>query len=340
MAVSLSILERVYAQVETTFGIAPNSSGTATVSGSNCMRHTKCSIRANQAIIPTTDKTGSISATRGAPGARGCDWSIEFEARPNGAAGVVPDCDPILQATFGSAATIVTGTSATYNLSSTIKSFTLYRFRQPSTVMQQASIGSVVQELSFSFEHQANCKFRAHGTGLWAIDSKNFSSLDTIGKGGLTSFPSEPASPVTNGNPVNGLTGTATLDGNTTIQIRKADIRIATAIEVPRDRLFMGQYGSSPERDVLAVTLDLSIFDEDTSAVANLYTKALSMTPIQIILEAGSGTANRINWTLNNCLLPMPELSDDARKWASNLNGIRAYATTLTSLDEVVLKFY
>ncbi|MCC6591607.1 MAG: hypothetical protein IT168_33280 [Bryobacterales bacterium] len=334
MAVSQSILERVYAKIETAFGTA------ATLAAANCMRHTKCSLTAEQAYIQSSDKTGSISATRGRPGARGGRWSLEYEARPNGVAGQKPDCDPILEAAFGQAATVVASTSVTYSLANAIKSFTLGRFRQPSTVMQQVGIGCVLQELGFSFEQAANCKFTANGSSLWVPDSVTFSSLDATGKGGLGAFPPEPASPVTNGEPVNGLAGTATLDGSSQAQIRSASVRMSMAVEIPRDRLFAGQYGSSPERDVLGAYVDLTVVDEDIAAVTGLYSKALSGTPVDIVLEAGSVTGNRFKWTLKNCLLPMPELDDSARKWASNLRGIRAYSTSLTSLDEVSLMVY
>jgi hypothetical protein len=334
MAVSQTILERVYAKVESAWGVA------ATLAGADCMRHTKCVLRADQAFIASSDKTGSISASEGALGARGGTWSLDWEARPHGTAGTVPDCDPILEAAFGQAATISAGVSAIYSLNSAIKGFSLGRYRQPANVMQQMGIGCVVQELAFSFVQQSNCRFTASGSNLWVPDSITFASLDSGGKGGLVSFPAEPATPTTNGTPVNGLAGTATLDGNTTVQIRAANVRLVTAIEVPRDRLFAGQYGSSPERDILGVFVDLTIVDEDIAAVTGLYTKALLGTKIAITLEAGTGTGTRIQWSMPLCKLPMPELDDSARKWASNLSGIRAYASTLTALDEVALKFY
>lgn len=337
--VSLSILERIYVQNEATWGTAPNSTGTATVAGSNYVRHTKSTLDPTQALIETKDKTGSISATRGALGARGGDWSLELEARPNGAAGVVPDCDPLLVAAFGQGATIVPATSATYNLANAIKSFTIYRFRQPSTIMQRAGIGCVVKEMGFDFALNANCKITLNGSALWVPDSYALSSLDTIGKGGLTTFPAEPGSPVFNGTPVNGLAGSATIDGDTTQQVTKASIKFATGSVIPMDRLFNGQYGSSPERDMLKVTLDLTLYDLDSAAITTLYNKALAGTQVNIVLVSGSVAGSIIEFGLNNCLLPMPKMEDSARKWASNLTGIQAFATTPISLDEFYLKF-
>lgn len=338
--VAQSILERWYVQLQTDYATALHSSGTSTVAGGDYMRHTKGSLIHTMADIPDRDKTGSISATTGAAGARRGTWSLEWEARPSGAAGTAPDFDPLMVAAFGAAGTVVASTSVTYNLNSASKAVQLWRFRQPSTIMQQMGLGCVIQELSFNFEQQANAKFTANGTCWNVLDSKNFSTEVTLGKGGLTSFPAEPGSPTSAGDPVNGLTGTATLDGDTTVQIKSATVRMSTAIEIPSDRLFGGQFGTAPERDILGVYVDLSIIDEDTAAVTALYTKARARTKIPILLEAGSVAGSRILWTLGNCLLPEPALDDSARKWAANLQNIRAYPSSLTALDEVTCKFY
>jgi hypothetical protein len=328
MAVSQTILERIFTATESAWGTA------ATLAGGDYMRHTKCSLIAEQALIPSSDKTGSISATKGASGARSGRWSLEWEGRPNGVAATVPDCDPVLVAAFGKAAT-----AGVYSFDSAIKSFTLGRYRQPSGVMQQIGIGCVVQELGFNFEQNANCMFTASGSCLWVPDSVTFATLDSGGKGGLASVAAEPGSPVSNGSPVNGLAGSASLDGSAVVQIKSASVRLATAVDIPRDRLFAGAYGSAPERDILGVTLDLSIIDEDIAGVTGLYVKALAGTTVNITLTAGTTSGARIVFTFANCLLPMPALDDSARKWAANLSGIQAYATTASSLDEMTLSF-
>lgn len=334
MAVSQTILERVYTKVESAWGTA------ATLAGANKMNFTKCAIEGEQGDIPSNDKTGTISEAVGAAGPRGGRWSLEWEARPNGTAAVVPDCDPIFQATWGQAATVVPSTSVEYSFANLVKSITIGRYRDPNTVMQQLLIGGVVQELQFAFAQNANCKITASGTGLFAPDSITFGSLDAGGKGGLGSFPAEPGSGVTNGEPVNGLAGSASLDGSTAVQIRDANIRVQTAIECPRDRLFAGQYPSAPERDKLRVFMDLVIVDEDIAGVTNLYTKALTRTRVPIVLTAGATAGSRFQFTAASVLLPMPSLSDDARKWAANLRNMRCYPTTSTALDELKLKIY
>lgn len=332
--VSQTILERVYTKVETTFGTA------ATLAGANYMRHTKCSLIAEQGEIESTDKTGSISFSPGAAGSRGGKWSLDFEARPNGVAGTAPDCDPVLQGAFGAAGTVVAVTSVTYNMASAIKTLTIGRFRDPSTIMQQLAHGCVLQDLNFTFAQNANCRITASGSSLWVLDSKTWATTDATGKGGTAGAPAEPATPVSNGDPVNGLAGSASLDGSSDIQIRDASIRMTTAIEVPRDRLFNGQYGSNPERDKLSVFVDLVIVDEDIASVTNLYVKALARTRIPIVLTAGSVAGSRFQFTLGSVQLPMPELTDDARKWASNLRNMRCYPSTGTALDECILKIF
>ena len=333
MATSNTILERVFTKKQSgTYSTA------IALSGSNYMRHTKCSLLSRQGDIPSSDKTGSIGMSIGSAGARVGEWSLEWECRPNGAAGTAPDADPVLECAFG-LKTVDAGVSVTYTPLAAISSFTLGRYRQPSTVMQQLAHGCVVSDLSFAFEQSANCKFTASGLARWVVDSVNYSGLDTTGKGGLGSFPTEPATPVSNGSPLSGLVGIATIDGSTSLSVRSCGIKMATGITLPSDRLFNGQYGSAPERDKIMATMDLVVVDEDQSYVTGLYSKALARTPVDISLQLGDVDGAKVFWALKNCLLPMPALDDSARKWAANLSGIVCHPTTNTSLDELSVSF-
>ena len=205
--------------------------------------------------------------------------------------------------------------------------------------MQKLGLGCVAQQMQFTFAQNANCEFNISGSNLWVADSKNFSTLDATGKGGLTAFPAEPGSPVYAGTPVNGLAGSATIDGHTDLMVRTCDITLTPAIEIPNDRLFNGQYGSAPERDILSVTINLGLFDQDIANMDSLYTKAMAGTPVDIVFVAGSVAGSMVEFGLNDVQLALPEHDDGSRKWGVNLNGSRAYATTTTSLDEFYLKF-
>ncbi|MDE2103020.1 MAG: hypothetical protein KGL39_37595, partial [Patescibacteria group bacterium] len=137
MAFSYSRNERIYLQAETTYGQIPNTGGTASVTGSNCCRHTKLVLTPDVALLTRRDKTGTRTITAGVAGRKAGKWLVEMDLAANGTAGVVPDCDPILQAIFGAAATVSAGVSVSYALTDVIKSLSIFSFRTPSTMMQR-----------------------------------------------------------------------------------------------------------------------------------------------------------------------------------------------------------
>lgn len=335
MAFALSRNERIYLQKETAFGVIPNTGGTASLTGANCCRHIKASLTPDVALLVRQDKTGSRTPTAGVAGRKSGRWSVEMSLAANGAAGVVPDCDPILEALFGQAATISAGVSVTYNLADAIKSFTLWRFRTPAAVMQQAAFGCVVNEAVFNLGQDiATCQFS--GESVWVPDSVNFATTDTAGKGGLTAFPAEPGSPVTNGGIIAGFTGQATFDGNVLANIRSSTLRIVTGNAIVRDT-FGKYYGDSAEGDLRNVALSFSLYDDDQSGTTNLYQKAVSKTPIDVTIQIGTVAANKWTFSLKGIQLAVPNLDDGQRRWSATFGDSQASGSSITALDEVSL---
>lgn len=339
MSTGLSLAERIFVQSETVFGEAPNTAGASTVAAANYMRHTKASLNATQGEIQDRDKNSSGDLTLGTAGFKGGNWSLSWEARPRGSSAWRPDWATVLESAMEAAGSSPGSGIYDFALSTapTVKSFSMFRYRGVS-LMKQLGLGCVPNELKFVMEQGANCRFEASGPCLWIRDSVNWATDAGVGLGALTlaaqaAFPTEPAPPVGNGVPVTALSGTATLDGNTTVQVKTASVTVRPGFQIPQDRLFAGAYGSAAERDVREILIDLSVIDEDIAAVTNLYTKARSRTAIPIILDAGSVTSNRFKWTAPTCILPEPALGDDARKWAANLSGIRCYAPTAIALS-------
>src|SRR5579859_5320034 len=94
---ALSYLERIYAQVEASYGVIPNTTGTATVGNNNACRLVRSKLDNNVALIARPDKTGTLEEQVGILGRKNGVWSAEMSVSPNGTAGVLPDCDPFLQ---------------------------------------------------------------------------------------------------------------------------------------------------------------------------------------------------------------------------------------------------
>jgi hypothetical protein len=110
MAYSLSRNERLYLQMQTAFGTIPNTSGAATVAGSNNCKFQKMTLKNDISVITRPDKTGFRTSPLGSQGRGGGSWTIDMTFAANGTQGTVPDSDPILQSLFGGASTTFTST--------------------------------------------------------------------------------------------------------------------------------------------------------------------------------------------------------------------------------------
>lgn len=106
---SFSRLERCYLQTQSVFGTIPNSAGSATVGNTNACRFIKMELQNEVALLERPDKTGTRSMEGMTGGRRIGRWSIEMSVHGNGTPGTAPDCDPILQAIFGQAPTVGSG---------------------------------------------------------------------------------------------------------------------------------------------------------------------------------------------------------------------------------------
>jgi hypothetical protein len=334
---SLSRNQRIYLQNETVAGTINNTSGAATVTGSNACRFIRCSTSPSVALLKRPDKTGSRTPTAGVAGRKTAAWNVEMSLAANGVAGVVPDCDPILQALFGAAPTINAGTSVVYNLSDAIKAFTLWNYRTPSTVMQQLAFGCVVNEATFNLGQEVAI-WSASGTALWARDSVDWANDPTDGKGGLTagSMPAEPVTPVTNGNMIAGFTGVATFDGNVMANIRSSTLKVVTGNAIVTDT-FGKYFGDTFEGDERGSALSFSIYDDDSAGSTNLYQKAKSKAPIDITLQIGTIAGSRWTFLIKGVQLAVPAMSDGQRRWSADFSDSMASGSSLTALDEVRL---
>lgn len=106
----MSRQETFFLQVESSFGVIPNTTGTATVAASNACAMIQFKMNRTTDPIVRKDKTGSRTMPAGVPGRQIAVWSTNMSLVTNGVAGVVPDCDPIFQSLFGAASTAMSGT--------------------------------------------------------------------------------------------------------------------------------------------------------------------------------------------------------------------------------------
>jgi hypothetical protein len=315
--------------MESTFGTA------VAVTGSNCCLIKKAVFKPMVDTLVSESKTGTRTIFSGVPGRHHATFSIELELRSNGAAGVKPDCDPLLQAIFGQAGTVSSGVSVAYALSDNIPSFTVYNYRTPSTVAQQVAIGCIMQKATFSLGANI-ASMTVSGVCLYVPDTFTFSTLDAGGKGGLSSIAAEPASPVVNGPIIAGFTGSAVIDSNTFLNIRTADIDINLNNDIPLD-VFGSYYGGTPEGDARDVGLTFSLYDDDSTGTQDVYTKSLTKAPITSVMTIGTVAGSIWAFTIKGIQLETPDITEGQRKWQANVARSRATGSTLTAKDEIAL---
>lgn len=353
MAYALTRLERMYLQVIATYGTIPNTTGTATVAGANACRHTKLALDNTVATIQRMDKTGSRTATPGARGRSFGRWSASFDLAPNGTAGVKPDADPIIQGFMGQAGAATTATAANgfpsgttvvdasaawkYTLSDSIIPFALWSFRQPSTVDQRVGNSALVSKASFNLGQDQAATWTAEGECKYVLHSKLFSVSDADMKGGLTAFPSEPGSPVTNGGIIPGFTGLAQVAGNTIATIRNATVNIEPG-NVPIKDTFGTWTPSDSEGDARKVSTRISLYEDDTTAYSDMLAASHSKAGLSIVYQLGTVPGSIVVFVLKGVELETPTLEEE-RRYTASFPDSQAKGTSLTARDELVIWF-
>ena len=323
-----------YVQLESSFGTIPNTTGTASVGNANAFRGISLLTTPSKSLINRPDKNSSLSRTAGIGGRKSGNWSISASLAGNGAAGTAPDIGPFLQAAFGKAPAIVAATSVTYSLDDLSPSLAIYNFRKPAAASQQCAFGSVVQRMRVLLGEDV-ARIEASGPCKWVIDTDQFGTVGADHKGGLTTFPSEPASPVTNGGIAPGFVGTVTLDGQSYGTLRTATIDMDFGRDIPLD-VYNNYFGVEPGQTIRTINVEFSIYDDVSANLSSLKRKALANTGVDLIFQHGTIAGNIWTLTIKNVLLEAPQYDDSQRRYVVNFTG-QAHATSGTSKDELVL---
>src|SRR5689334_6707192 len=103
-------LQRAYLVTQSDPLVIPNSSGTASVLGTNQALFTKVSLQPIVAPIRRPDITGYRTTPYEMAGRQSGTWSFDCSLAGSGTAGTVPDVDPILASIFGQAGVVATST--------------------------------------------------------------------------------------------------------------------------------------------------------------------------------------------------------------------------------------
>lgn len=316
--------------LESTFGTA------VTPVGANACLITSLTTQAAQPEIPRPDKTGSLGEIVGIPGRKTATWTAAMSMAGNGAAGVAPDCDKLLQLICGKPVTIVGVTSATYGLDDTNYSASIWHYNDPSTVAQYVAIGAVCHQLKITFGGDVPT-LEFSGSCLWVLDTDQLAdgTMDSIGKGGISAWTARPT-PTVNGKPPAGFTGAITLDGQTYTTLRQGSITLAVARNLPGD-VFNSYYSGTPVPGLRAVGVDFGMYDDDSANLKALKQKAFNKTPVNLTFQIGTVVGNRWGITTNNVMLPAPTLDQGGDRRAISFSGAKAHDTSIGSKDAMAI---
>lgn len=338
MATGNSRNERIYLNMESSYGVIPNTTGAASVAGSDYCAHIGFTMTPSVAMIVRPAKTGTRTIRAGVSGRRAASWSGNFEMLGGSGPGIEPDCGKIFRCGFGNNPTIAAGVSVTYSLADTVLSMCGFSFLTPTTLTQRIIAGALVKDMTFTM-NQDVATFTAQGEAKWLVDSTNFSALDVPGKCGLTAFPTEPVSPVGNGSLIAGFTGSLVVDGNTIANLTQFGLTIGANNGVVANNF--GTYYPNEtfgaERQVMC-TIGGRL--DDTTGITNAMQKALLKTPIQIVATVGTVPGSRYEFTIKGVQLGMPVMGDSGPFWTLNFGNSPASGSSLTALDEVSLRIY
>ena len=319
-----------YATLETIFGQAVPPTASA-------FKVTQLNTVPSQETIQRPDKNSSLSQTLGIGGVKSGTWSARMALPGSAGAGTAPDIGPILQAAFGKAPVVVPSTSVTYQLDDFSPSLSIWSYWKPADATQYVAIGSVVAQMSLDVGATGGT-LEFSGPALWALDTDQFANADAIAKGGLASFPPEPASPVTTGNMITTFAGSVVIDGDNFAEVRTFRLTAALNREIPTDVIFAGQYGASPSQNRRDITFDMNIYDKAGDVdFSGLKDKAIRKVPMPVVITIGNAPGHTVVLDFGEVLIGIPNVDDGAVRKAITFNGSRAHASSGTAKDELTM---
>jgi hypothetical protein len=329
--------ERFYVQVTNPYAATiPNAAGTATLANGDACRHINVALNRRGDVIRSAAKTGAPGLLAGIQGLRGGDWSLEIPWQMSGAAGTAPDMGPLLDAMFGTAGAVSAGVSVTYALAATQMGLTLWAFHTPAGAQSQQRVGwgALVQEFEIA-TNQGELVARMSGPLGYIIDSVNFATYDTAAKAGLTTFPTEPASPTYTGTIIPGFIGSATINGVSTFNI--ADFSIRSRFNRELRHPFSSYYPNVPVAGVREITLTLGIYEEDVAALNALRFLQHSKTSFDATVVFGTVAGSIATFALNNLVIPGEVVDGSGPEFIIRFADAPASMTNTTSQDELTL---
>ena len=344
-------VEGVWIQTQTALTSVNNSSGVWNQAGAQFVRVMDDSLhmQAEEPKIAANWKHRSASQLAKINGRKSGQFSLSCPVAPSGTQAVPPDCDPLLQGIFGGAGvlgTTVGGNSSwNYNIYDRVAvPFTLLGFIHGATAGHRYATGCVAQKLSIDFNGNI-LGLSVSGVSYAVTESETFSVLDTYGKGGLSSYPTEPASYSVSGSLINGFgpAGLQMVGAGTTIQLPgmcdQLSIEFDTGMSLKNDFV-----DSARAQAVIFgrrnITGTLAFTANDSAAFAQLKQWSRTNTPVQVTYFSNGTAGYRVAVTLNGVQFNPGTYSDAASGTIQVSFGQSSTSVTPGSSNDIQLAFY
>lgn len=335
---SSSPLYRLYLQSQPGgLNVIPNTSGVWNSATAKLFPFTKIELKAMVDAIQADYKTGNGSMLSYINGRSHSQFSLEAPLMPSGAAGTVPNGDPLLTNIFGGAPTVVASTSVTYNLAdgASVPMVAALFNEAGGSITQQFGYGLVTSNFTLNVGGDGYLAITADGTAYWVLDSENWANETTASKGGLTSTPTtEPSSPALTGNMIPSFVASAiTIGGNTLVELVSAQISGSLQRTMRLDG--GNQFGTAIVQGRRSIGLkSLKFQDSDSSNLRAIKNLAKSKTPADVVIVQGSSAGYTLTHTMRNVQFDSCTYSESGGAVDVNFSDNPAHSTALANTDE------
>ena len=341
---SSGALYRLWLQIQTLLATIPNTSGTWTQTGAKYVPHNKVTIKRIDPLIEAQFKTGTGSMLSGVQGGkRYCTADIEIPLMPSGAAGTVPNSDPGLQGLFGQESTIVASTSVTYSFADGNGiPFIAALFNEASgTNTSQFAYGLVVKSFTLNSGGNGELILTLECVGFYDLETDNFASEDTTGKGGLTVYPTEPSSPAVVGNIIPSFASTITFGGTAVSEFRSMSVKGSNLRDLRMDGI--GFYPDptgvvQPRRKV--VISSLTFADSNGAGLIAVKNARFTKTPMDVVVVQGNVAGFIVTQTIKSVQFGDCTFSEDGGGGVNvQFDDSPAHTSAIGNVNDITIAF-
>jgi hypothetical protein len=196
--------------------------------------------------------------------------------------------------------------TASYGLSKTLPSVTLYDYWDPINAVSRMLTGAAVDTLEISVNGDYH-EFVFNGPGCDLLDSQSFAP----GSAGLLAFPSEPTLSEFDYSIVPGQLGEVWLGSgpNQFFTLTQASVQMKNNIDV-RNQEFGSSYPRAIAPGMREVIAAFTVFAQDDAQTTGLYAAAKQRTPISAMLQLGQQQGQIMGIFLRSVTPEIPQYND------------------------------